>query len=192
MGVMTMAEAWPPAGQLLTVDDLDRTPDDGRRYELVDGVLVMSPAPGIPHQEAVSELLVLLREVCPHGLRTVAGAAVQMSLSTELIPDIVTVRFDDFRGPRITGAPLLAVEVQSSSTRMFDRSLKKSLYQDFGVGSYWIVVPDVEKPELIAFELHHGRYEETAHVTGDQVFRTQRPFPFEVSPERLVAGLLPY
>jgi len=82
MGVMTIAEAFPPAGQLLTVDDLDRTPDDGRRHELVDGVLVVSPAPGIPHQEAVSELLGLLREVCPRGLGTAAGAAVPMSLST--------------------------------------------------------------------------------------------------------------
>jgi Uma2 family endonuclease len=191
MGVMTTAEVWPPAGQLLTVDDLDRTPDDGRRYELVDGVLVVSPAPGIPHQEVVSELLVLLRQACPRGVRAVAGAAVQMALSTELIPDIVAVRFADFGGPRITRAPLLAVEVQSSSTRVFDRSLKKTLYQDFGIASYWIVVPDLGHPELIAFELRDGRYVEAAHVRDKQAFRTQQPFPFEVTPARLIAGLLP-
>src|SRR5260370_21014250 len=109
MGARTTAEVWPPAGQLLTVDDLDRTPDGGRRYEFVDGVLVVSPAPGIPQQEVVAALLALLRQACPRGLRAVAGLGVQMSLSTELVPDIVAVRFEDFGGPRITKAPLLAV-----------------------------------------------------------------------------------
>lgn len=191
MGVMTTAEVWPPAGQLLTVDDLDRAPDDGRRYELVDGVLVVSPAPGIPHQEAVSELLGRLRQACPRGVRVVAGTAVQMSVSTELIPDIVAVRFEDFSGPRLTRAPLLAVEVQSASTRLFDQSLKKALYQDFGISCYWIVVPSIVQPELIAFELHDGRYEEAARVRDDQAFRTLQPFPFEVTPAHLIAGLLP-
>jgi hypothetical protein len=45
MVAMTTAEPWPAAGELFTVDDLDRMPDDGRRYELVDGVLIVSPAP---------------------------------------------------------------------------------------------------------------------------------------------------
>ncbi len=191
MGAMTTAEVWPPAGQLLTVDDLDRTPDDGRRYELVDGVLVVSPAPGIPHQEVVAALLVLLRQACPRGLRAVAGLGVQMSLSTELVPDIVAVRFEDFGGPRITKAPLLAVEVQSPSTKLFDRSLKKTVYQDFGIPSYWIAVPNVDRPELLVFELRGGSYEQVAHVTGDEVFRATLPFPVEVVPARLVAGLLP-
>jgi Uma2 family endonuclease len=114
-----------------------------------------------------------------------------MSVTTELIPDIVAVRFDDFSGPRFTRAPLLAVEVQSSSTRIFDQSLKKTLYQNFGIASYWIVVPDIGQPELIAFELRNGRYAEVAHVQDDQVFRTLRPFSFEVTPARLIAGLLP-
>lgn len=49
MSVVSIAEAWPAAGQPFTTDDLDRMPDDGRRYELLDGVLVVSPRPGTEH-----------------------------------------------------------------------------------------------------------------------------------------------
>ena len=68
---------------------------------------------------------------------------------------------------------------------------KKAVYERFGIESYWIVVPDVDRPELIAFELQDGRYEQVAHVTGGQTFRAQRPFDVEIVPAHLVAGLLP-
>ena len=55
MGIVVVIP-WPAAGQLFTVDDLERTPDDGRRYELVDGVLIVSPAPQLPHQLVLTEL----------------------------------------------------------------------------------------------------------------------------------------
>lgn len=61
MVAVTIAEAWPAAGRPFTVAELDRMPDDGRRYELLDGVLVVSPRPANPHQEVVAELLGLLR-----------------------------------------------------------------------------------------------------------------------------------
>ena len=61
MGAVTLTSDWPPANGPMTVADLDRTPDDGRRYELVDGVLVVSPAPLIPHQVVLHELECALR-----------------------------------------------------------------------------------------------------------------------------------
>ena len=64
-------------------------------------------------------------------------------------------------------------------------------HERFGVESYWIVVPDVDQPELIVFELHEQRYEQIAHVTGYEPFRAERPFRLDVVPARLVAGLLP-
>jgi len=191
MVAMTIARPWPAAGELFTVDDLDRMPDDGRRYELVDGVLIVSPAPGIPHQEVLGDLLVQLRQACPRGLAAVPGPGVRMSVDTELIPDLVVIRQDQLAETRVTRSPLLAVEIQSPSTALFDLNTKKAVYERFSVESYWIVVPHVDRPELIAFELRDGRYQEVAHVTGGKPFRAQQPFPVEIVPARLVAGLLP-
>jgi hypothetical protein len=61
----------------------------------------------------------------------------------------------------------------------------------FGVESYWVVVPDRDEPEVIVFGLHDGQYQEAVHVVGDEVFAVGRPFPVEVIPSRLVAGLQP-
>jgi Uma2 family endonuclease len=191
MVVMTTAEPWPEPGQLFTVDDLGRMPDDGRRYEVVDGVLVVSPAPRIPHQEVSSELLVQLRQACPAGLSAISAPGVRMSDDTELIPDLVVIPRDQLNGRRVTRPPLLVVEIQSPSTALFDLNTKKAVYERFSIGSYWVVIPDVDQPELIAFELRGGRYQQVAHVTGGRPFRAERPFPIEVVPARLVAGLLP-
>ena len=69
MAVMSIAEAWPAAGRPFTVADLDRMPDDGHRYELLDGALVVSPRPANPHQEVAMELAVRLRSAYPRDLR---------------------------------------------------------------------------------------------------------------------------
>jgi Uma2 family endonuclease len=191
MGVMTIADAWPAVGQLFTVDDLDRTPDDGRRYQLVDGMLIVSPAPSVQHQVVLMELGAQLHQACPRGLSVVPGPGVRMSADTELIPDLVVARFDQLAGRRMTRPPLLAVEIQSPSTALFDLNTKKAVYERFGIESYWIVVPDVDQPELIVFELRDGGYEQVAHITGDEPFRAKRPFAVEIVPSRLAAGLLP-
>jgi Uma2 family endonuclease len=92
---------------------------------------------------------------------------------------------------RITRPPLLAVEIQSPSTALFDLNTKQAVYERFSVPSYWMVVPHVDQPELIAFELHDGRYRQVAHVTHNKPFRAQKPFPVEITPSRLVTKLLP-
>jgi Uma2 family endonuclease len=191
MVAMTTAEPWPAAGQLFTVDDLDRMPDDGRRYELVDGVLIVSPAPQLPHQFVLTELIVCLHGACPPGLFVVPGPGVRMSVDTELIPDLVVIRQDQLAERWVTRPPLLAVEIQSPSTALFDLNTKKAVCERFSIESYWVVVPDVDWPELIAFELCDGRYQQVARVTGAKPFRAERPFPVEVVPARLVSGLLP-
>jgi Uma2 family endonuclease len=189
MSAVMMSSGRSPASGPLTVADLERTPDDGRRYELVDGVLIVSPAPAIRHQVVLLDLAILLRSACPEGLELVPGPGLRMSDITELVPDLVVVRRADLAGVRLTEPPLLAVEVRSPSTALFDMNTKKAVYERFGIASYWVVVPDRDKPSLIAFELEHGSYHQVAHASGDQPFRSERPFSVTVVPSNLVARL---
>jgi Uma2 family endonuclease len=191
MSVVSIAEAWPLPGKPFTVAELDRMPDDGHRYELLDGVLVVSPRPGNPHQEVAAELLGLLRAACPAGMRALPEPAIQVSRTTEFAPDLVVIRQEQMTAVKCTEPPLLVVEVRPPSTALIDLNLKKAAYERFGVPSYWVVIPDQSRPELIAFELRDGRYEEAARVSGDEVFAASRPFSAEVVPARLVAGLQP-
>ncbi len=191
MGAMTIADAWPPTARPFTTDDLDRMPDDGHRFELLDGVLVVSPRPTPIHQVVASRLGYVLRQACPAGLEVVPEPAVMISADTEFDPDIIVIGLEHIGGMKITDPPLLAVEIRSRSTALIDLGKKKSAYEGFGVESYWIVVPAADQPELIVFELRDGSYEQAAHVLGNEPFRAERPFPVEVVPSRLVAGLLP-
>jgi Uma2 family endonuclease len=189
MSTVTVGEAWPASGHPFTVEELDRMPDDGRRYELVDGSLIVSPRPGMPHQVVATRLILVLGNACPQDLYVVAEPTVQLSADTEFVPDIVVVGEDQINAARCTSPPILVIEVRSPSTAIIDLNRKKAAYERFGVASYWIVVPDPGSPALIAFDLHDGHYTETAHVTGDGTYRATRPFPVEITPDRLVTGL---
>ncbi len=189
MGAVSIADAWPPTGRPFTVDDLDRMPDDGRRYELLDGVLVVSPRPTTVHQLAATRLTVALHATCPDGLCVIFEPAVQLSRNTEFDPDIVVVRAKDVGGAKFTAPPLLAVEVRSPSTAMVHLNLKKAAYERFGAGSCWIADPDLRTPSLTAFELWEGHYRQITEARGDEVFRADRPFAAEIVPAALVAGI---
>jgi Uma2 family endonuclease len=189
MSVVTYVEAWPARGQPFTVDDLDRLPDDGRRYELLDGILVVSPRPTTVHQLAAARLLMLLGQACPEDLCVLPEPAVQLSGNTEFDPDVVVVRMDDMGGAKFTTPPLLVIEIRSPSTALIDLNRKKTAYQEFGVGSYWIVDPDPREPSLTAFELRDGRYGPPVTVAGNEALECERPFAVRVVPARLLAGL---
>ncbi len=183
--------AWPGGGQPFTVAELDRLPNDGRRYELVDGVLVVSPRPTPAHQVVSFALAKVLDQASTPSLQVVPEPAVMISKDTELAPDIVVVARDQLGGQKLTQPPALVVEVRSPSTALIDLNRKKQTYERFGVPSYWVIVPDPGKPELVAFELSGGHYQQVAHVRGEERFAAARPFTVEIVPARLVAGLLP-
>src|ERR1700730_6853067 len=156
MAVMSIAEAWPAAGRAVPVADLDRMPDDGHRYELLDGALVVSSRPTNPHQEVAMELAGRLRSVCPRDLRVIPEPAVQLSATTEFAPDIAVIHREQVNAPKCTVPPLLVVEIRSPSTALIDLGRKKVAYERFGVPSFWVVDPRVKKPSLIVFELVDG------------------------------------
>ncbi len=182
METVTIADAWPRYGQEFTIEDLDKMPDDGHRYELLDGTLIVSPAPGLPHQRVAA---------CPEELVVFPNVNVRLALASALEPDVVVASPPDISGVRLLRAPLLAVEILSPDSALRDLNLKKAAYERFGVPSYWVVDPDLDRPALRAFEFTDGAYAEVAHVTGDQVFRARRPFEVEVVPSRLVTKLRP-
>ncbi len=181
-----------PHGRPFTVDDLEGMPDDGNRYELIDGMLHVSPCPVPRHQVVLGELFVRLHAACPPGLLVMmAPMDVQPDRTNSLQPDVLVARPADF-GPRnLPVAPLLVVEVLSPSTRLYDLNTKRSAYEKVGVPSYWILDP-TEPGALVAFELDDaGHYREVAHVEGDEEFAATRPFPVTVVPARLLDGLRP-
>ena len=175
----------------IAVADLDRLPDDSHRWELLDGVLVVSPRPSTVHQTVAARLLVLIQNHCPPELQPVSEPAVQLNDTTEFDPDLVVVPLNEIGGAKFHQPPRLIVEIRSPSTAIIDLNRKKAAYERFGVPSYWIVVPDREKPELIVFELEERGYAEAAHVTGGEAFTATRPFQVTVTPSQLVAGLPP-
>jgi Uma2 family endonuclease len=185
--MVTIAEAWPAAGRPFTVADLDRIPDDGRRYELLDGALIVSPRPATVHQAVAGRLCIILSDACPEDLCVVLEPAVELGPQTEFDPDLVVVRMDQIGGAKFTEPPPLVIEIRSPSTALIDLNRKKAAYERFGVPSYWIVNPDPPQPELTVFELRDGRYALAEKASGP--FTADHPFTVTIAPARLVAGL---
>lgn len=187
-----------PYGGPLSADELDAmfadlpggVPDDGRRYELLDGMLHVSGAPTWAHQEVVGAVYRLLHALTPPGTRTmVAPFDVRLAPDTQFQPDVFVTRYADMRPERLTVAPLLAVEVRSPSTALYDLNLKRAAYERHGVASYWLVDP--ETPSVTVLELQDGRYAEVGAVTGDEALEVRLPFPVRLVAADLVRGLRP-
>ena len=187
MSVVTIAEAWPAAGRPFTVAELDRMPDDGRRYELLDGALAVSPRPTTIHQFVAGRLCAALSSACPADLCIVPEPAVMLGPQTEFDPDLVVVRMDQVGGAKFTEPPLLVVEIRSPSTALIDLNRKKAAYERFGVPSYWILNPDPPQPELTVFELRDDCY--VVELKTADPFGVARPFSVSIDPADLTRGL---
>jgi Uma2 family endonuclease len=143
------SEEWPDAlppiesgGRPFTRADLERMPDDGRRYELIDGVLIVSPAPGRVHQRAVGRLYRRLDDACPPEFEVlIAPFAVGLEDDTEMQPDVIVALRDHLTDKDLPGPPALAVEVLSPSTRIYDLTAKRERFERAGTPSFWVVDP---------------------------------------------------
>jgi len=131
-----------------TVADLEGLPDDGNRYEIIDGELHLTTAPHVWHQLVVGNVSTALNiwsNQTGHGL-VIPGPGVIFSPTDAVIPDVVWVRHDRFavllgEDGKLHGAPDLAVEVLSPGTanEERDRVTKRQHYGHWGVREYWIV-----------------------------------------------------
>ena len=148
----------------LTYDDYLNLPDDGRRYEIIDGELYVNPAPNIRHQPVSRNIFRRLDGwVLPRNLGEVFYAPCDVVLSEidVLEPDILfisTARLTILTRANVKGAPDLVIEVLSEGTRRYDETTKRKRYEHFGVSEYWLA-----DPENYSFRILRGvggRFEE--------------------------------
>ncbi|PDW01905.1 Uma2 family endonuclease [Candidatus Viridilinea mediisalina] len=154
----------PDSGQW-TLADYEALPNDGQRYELLDGVLRLTPAPTPDHQ-ATSLLIAyyLLQHIQLPGRGRVFTAPIDVELGPHTLvqPDIVVILATSAASispRRIVGPPDLVIEITSPSTASYDRREKRDLYAAAGVREYWIVDAGTRTIELLCLEERHYRAE---------------------------------
>jgi Uma2 family endonuclease len=181
LSVVTPADWVPgPPQDFWTYEDYAALPDDGHRYEIVNGVLVMAPAPTPEHQDIVGEIYAYLRTyVKLAGFGRVFMGPIDVVLGPKNVfqPDVLVVlnaHLDRIQAKKMVGAPDLVVEVMSPGSGVMDRIAKYAVYARAGVTEYWIVKPDGQTIEV--FVLEAGEY----HSLG--VFRGQEELPSRVVP----------
>lgn len=159
---------------VLTYEDYCQLPNDGRRYEILEGELAVTPAPTPSHQEVLGNLFRLLDDhvrLRRLGKVYVAPIDVILARTSVVQPDLVFVRAERLAvvsGRGIEGAPDLAVEVLSPATEAQDRGAKLQLYARSGIAHYWLVDPDGRRLE--AYELAGTAYRLAIEATGSSAF----------------------
>lgn len=165
----------PPEGRIvLTYEDYCALPNDGRRYEILEGELFVTPSPSRAHQRVSANLFVILRaHVDERNLGELFYAPFDVILekTSVVVPDLLFVsraRRGIVTDRGVEGAPDLIVEILSPGTARRDRLDKAQLFARHGVGHYWLVDPDARVLE--AFELDEGRYLRVAHLAENETF----------------------
>lgn len=160
---------------LLTADDIWQTPDDGNRYEIIDGELYVSPPPVTEHQSASGGLhwrIAAFLDEHPIGKVWAAPIGVKLDTGTGVQPDLVYVSQERLRivsARGIEGAPDLVVEILSPSTRRLDLGVKLRRYQAAGIPHYWVVDP--RRRTITTYSLVDGTYELTGSHGPGSIFR---------------------
>src|SRR5262249_53489833 len=161
----------------LDYDDYVRLPDDGKRYEILDGELYVTPAPSPLHQRVSKRLQRKLEDYFEaRQLGEVFNAPIDMILGRHDVaqPDILVVtNAGQISGRGIEGAPLLVVEVLSPSTRRHDREVKVRRYATLGVPHYWIVDP--EGQWIARYRLEGATCQDALTAEGNSAMTTDWP-----------------
>lgn len=158
------------ATRKLTYDDYLRLPDDGKRYEIIDGELYVTPAPATRHQFIVSNLLRLVGAFVHHrklGRLLTAPLDVLFGHHDLAQPDLVFIsaeRMEIVTKAAIQGAPDLVAEVISPSTGKRDEGIKLRLYEREGVREYWLLYPEAETMKV--FRRRDGRLDLAAELSA--------------------------
>lgn len=178
-----------PDKQMWTLEDLLALPDDGHRYEILDGSLLMSAAPTPWHQMIAAGLVEVLRSAAPRDVMVVEGVAVRIAPHAP-VPDVVVGRRAAF-GPDAKGLDpkdvLLAVEIVSPSSVVYDRVTKAAMYASAGIPDYWTVdLREPHEPQVVLNVLDSSAYREAGRVSGAESAALDRPFAVTLRPSDLV------
>jgi Uma2 family endonuclease len=176
-------------GRTYTYEDLAGFPEDNLRRELIDGELIVTPAPATRHQDVVLWLgSRLLAHVERHGGKVyIAPTDVWFSPVNVVEPDVLYVRPEHVgRVERklVRSAPDIVVEVSSPSTRKLELVRKRELYERYGVPEYWYVDLDAERVEV--FRLHEGAYPAPVSLERGQTLTSAQVPGFAVEVDALL------
>ncbi len=166
----------PPGPIKLTYEDYVELPDDGRRYEILDGELEVSPAPAPLHQRVSGNLFAALHaHVRERKLGRVYSAPIDVILAptTVVQPDLVFVsagRESIVTRRAVEGPPELVVEILSPWSVRRDRVSKAAIYARFGIGHYWLLDPEARTFEV--YEAQGAEYRPAATHGGSGIMRT--------------------
>ncbi len=164
-----------------TYDSYTALPDDGKRYEIINGVLYMAPAPNDVHQEIVALIIFyLILYVKLAGRGRVLAAPIDVILDTGSVvqPDVLVLLEDGAtkqKPSQTIRPPDLAIEVASPGTAHYDRLKKYNAYARAGVKEYWIVEPTRRTVEVFILE------DEEYHALG--VFSGRQTLPSRIVPD---------
>jgi Uma2 family endonuclease len=170
-------EEIPGAPGKLTYEDFLSLPDDGKRYEILDGELAVTPSPATRHQIVSANLgTILYNYVKEHRLGKVLYAPMDVILDAHTIvePDLLFVsatRRSIMQEHAIVGPPDLLIEILSPTTSRRDRGVKATLYARFGVEHYWIVDPAGQTIDVYARA--GSAYASPARYSHDAILRPE-------------------
>ena len=176
------AARWSAPEGHWTEPDLHDFPQDGHRYEIIDGSLHVAPPPGESHQAVVRAVVTTLRAAAPPGWWVCDRSGIAIG-DSNVVPDVTVLR------PRSSGSVwcdpadvALVVEVETTATRRCDRLLKPSLYAEAGIPWFWRIEPGAVSPLLRTYELGAARYRAVHSVEGAEPVKLDAPYPVRIAP----------
>lgn len=175
---------WPAPRGDFTADDLLDLPNDGHKYEIIDGGLHVTPPADIPHHNVADEIRAALKAAAPAGWRAIREIGVQLGDSI-LIPDVTVLRpgamFEAMWADPADVA--LVVEVESKGSRRHDRFTKPSLYAEAGIESYWRIERTSAGPVAHLYSrAAAGHYQLHRSVNPGETQLAELPYAVQVAP----------
>jgi len=170
-----------------TEPDLHLFPQDGHRYEIVDGSLHVTPPPDGPHRSVVRAVVGTLRGAAPDGWWVCDRLGIDLG-GCNLVPDVTVLR------PMSSGAVwtdpadvALVIEVETGSTRRYDRLLKPTVYAEAGILHYWRIEPNPQTPTAHLYTLSpNGTYTLHHTIRAPETTTTPTPYPIHIAPSTWV------